>query len=138
MSLSPHADVDTAADLRLVVPDADAVSLPVALRYRVVDPFAVTVAFSGAEVSVEWVFARDLLLTGLTQPCGEGDVRVWPSWRSGKDLVLIALSSPDGRAVLEANAGDLRAFLDATVRLVRPGTESDHVDLDAELAGLLH
>lgn len=136
MSLSPHADVDTSVELRLVVPDADAVSLPVALRYRRADPFAVTVAFSGDDVSVEWVFARELLLTGLNHPCGDGDVHVWPSWRGGNDLVLIALSSPDGRAVLEADATDLRSFLDATIELVHPGTETDHVDVDAAIATL--
>jgi len=137
VSLSGHPDVDTAVELRLVVPDADAVSLPVALRYALTDPFAVTVAFHGDDVSVEWVFARELLLTGLEHPCGDGDVHVWPSWRSGQDLVLIALSSPDGRAVLEADATDLRTFLDATVALVPPGDEITHVDLDAAIAALL-
>lgn len=137
MSPTPHADVDAAVELRLVVPDADAVSLPVDLRYSITDPFAVTVAFSGDDVTVEWVFARELLLTGLEHPCGDGDVHVWPSWRAGQDLVLIALSSPDGRAVLEADAADLRSFLDATIQLVRPGTETDHVDLDAAIAALL-
>lgn len=137
MSLSPHADVDTTVELRLVVPDADAVSLPVALRYSVSDPFAVTVVFSGDDVSVEWVFARDLLLTGLQHPSGDGDVHVWPSWRAGSDLVLISLSSPDGRAVLEADAADLRSFLDATITLVRPGSEAEHVDIDAAVTALL-
>jgi hypothetical protein len=135
--LSPHPDVDTAVELRLVVPDADAVALPVALRYALTDPFAVTVAFQGDDVSVEWVFARELLLTGLQHPCGDGDVHVWPSWRSGQDLVLIALSSPDGRAVLEADATDLRTFLDATVALAPPGTEAEYVDMDAAIAAML-
>lgn len=137
MSLPGHPDVDTAVELRLVVPDADAVALPVALRYALTDPFAVTVAFRGDDVSVEWVFARELLLTGLEHPCGDGDVHVWPSWRNGQDLVLIALSSPDGRAVLEADATDLRTFLDATIALVPPGEETAHVDLDAAIAELI-
>jgi hypothetical protein len=137
VSLTPHADVDAAVELRLVVPDADTVTLPVDLQYSLSDPFAVTVAFRGDEVTVEWVFARELLLTGLQHPSGDGDVHVWPSWRGGQDLVLIALSSPDGRAVLEADAEDLRSFLDATIDLVRPGTETDHVDLDAAVSALL-
>lgn len=137
MSLTPHAGVDAAVELRLVVPDADAVSLAADLRYSLSDPFAVTVAFGGDDVTVEWVFARELLLGGLEHPSGDGDVHVWPSWRAGQDLVLIALSSPDGRAVLEADTLDLRSFLDATIDLVRPGTETEHVDIDAGIASLL-
>lgn len=137
MSRTPHADVDLAVALRLVVPDADAVSLPVALRYAARDPYAVVVAFRGEDVSVEWVFGRDLLLTGLDAPCGDGDVQIWPGAGADADLIFISLSSPDGRAVLEAYRDDLRDFLDRTIRLVPPGLENDFVDLDAEISTLL-
>ena len=132
-----HADVDLAIDLRLVVPDADAVRLPVALRYAARDPYAVVVAFRGDDVSVEWVFARDLLLSGLHGPCGEGDVHIWPGGHGGSDSVFISLSSPDGRAVLEARRDDLSDFLERTTRLVPPGFENRFVDLDVEISHLL-
>lgn len=132
-SLRP-TQVDTQLELRLVVPDAGTVPLTVALRYGTDDPFAVTAAFAGDGLTIEWVFARDLLIGGLEQPTGEGDVHVWPSWGSGRDLVLLSLTSPDGHAVLEADAADLRGFLQRTLDLVPAGQESAHLDIDADLA----
>lgn len=137
MSATPFAQVDAAVELRLVVPEAESVPLPVTMHYSAADPYAVQASFAGEGVAVEWVFARDLLLDGLRRPCGDGDVRVWPSRAGSGDQVLIALSSPDGHAVLEADAGDLRAFLDRTVALVPPGRESEHLDMDAAIGALL-
>lgn len=136
MSPLHRSHVDTEVELRLVVPDAGTVPLRVALRYGVDDPFAVTASFAGDGMTIEWVFARDLLIGGLERPCGEGDVHVWPSWGSGRDLVLISLTSPDGQAVLEGDADVLRAFLARTLELVPAGGESAYVNVDAELAAL--
>jgi hypothetical protein len=136
VSPSPRTQVDTEVELRLVLPESGPVPLRVALRYAIEDPFAVTAAFQGDGVTIDWVFARDLLVGGLEGPCGEGDVHVWPSWAGGRDLVLLSLSSPDGQAVLEADASDLRVFIDRTLDLVPLGAESDHVDVDAQLLSL--
>jgi hypothetical protein len=135
--MQPHVDVEAAVQLRLVVADADAVPLPVTLRYSATDPYAVRAVFSGDGMEVEWVFARDLLRAGLSTPTGDGDVHVWPSWGTGKDLLMISLTSPDGQAVLEASAEDVRRFLDRTTLVVQDGDESQHLDLDAALARLL-
>jgi hypothetical protein len=86
---------------------------------------------------VEWVFARDLLRHGLSNPTGDGDVHVWPSWGTGRELLMISLTSPDGQAVLEASADDVRSFLDRTTAVVPDGQESDFLDLDAALTRLL-
>jgi len=130
-------DVEAAVQLRLVVADADAVPLPVSLRYSSADPYAVRAVFSGDGMEVEWVFARELLRTGLTCPVGDGDVHVWPSWGTGRELLMISLSSPDGQAVLEAGAEDVRSFLDRTTLVVPDGEESGYLDMDAALARLL-
>ncbi|NLT56607.1 MAG: SsgA family sporulation/cell division regulator [Actinomycetales bacterium] len=135
--MSPHMDVEAAVQLRLVVADADAVPLPVSLRYSSADPYAVRAVFSGDGMEVEWVFARELLRTGLTCPVGDGDVHVWPSWGTGRELLMISLSSPDGQAVLEAGAEDVRSFLDRTTLVVPDGEESGYLDMDAALARLL-
>ncbi len=135
--MQPHVDVESSVQLRLVVADADAVPLPVSLRYSSTDPYAVRAVFSGDGVEVEWVFARDLLRTGLASPVGDGDVHVWPSWGTGRELLMISLTSPDGQAVLEATAEDVRSFLDRTAAVVPDGDESSHLDLDAALARLL-
>jgi len=110
---STPPDVDLSVALRLVVPDADAVPLPVSLRYAAADPYAVTVAFRG------------------------DDVHIWPGNRGRQELVFISLTSPDGQAVLEADRRDVSDFLDQTTYLVPPGREDDFVNLDAEIALLL-
>ena len=135
--MQPHMDVEAAVQLRLVVADADAVPLPVNLRYSATDPYAVRAVFSGDGMEVEWVFARDLLRQGLGNPTGDGDVHVWPSWGTGRELLMISLTSPDGQAVLEASADDVRNFLDRTTAVVPDGQESDFLDLDAALSRLL-
>jgi hypothetical protein len=135
--MQPQVDVEASVQLRLVVADADAVPLPVSLRYSAADPYAVRAVFSGDGMEVEWVFARDLLRTGLATPIGDGDVHVWPSWGTGRELVMISLTSPDGQAVLEASAEDVRTFLDRTAVVVPDGEESLYLDLDAAVARLL-
>ena len=135
--MQPQVDVEASVQLRLVVADADAVPLPVSLRYSAADPYAVRAVFSGDGMEVEWVFARDLMRTGLSTPIGDGDVHVWPSWGTGRELVMISLTSPDGQAVLEASAEDVRTFLDRTALVVPDGEESLYLDLDAAVARLL-
>ena len=135
--MQPQVDVEASVQLRLVVADADAVPLPVSLRYSAADPYAVRAVFSGDGMEVEWVFARDLLRTGLASPIGDGDVHVWPSWGTGRELVMISLTSPDGQAVLEAAADDVRTFLDRTAAVVPDGEEGLYLDLDAAVVRLL-
>jgi hypothetical protein len=132
---SQDTDVEVQITLNLVVPESAPVPLQVGLRYSAADPYAVRAAFRGSEATVEWVFARDLLLGGMREPTGAGDVHVWPG-RSGEDSVHISLSSPDGRAVLQADRRDLVRFLDATTSLVPLGAEEVHMDLDDVIAKL--
>lgn len=139
MNGRPAATVTHDLELQLVVPGDATVPLAVRLSYAAQDPYAVTAEFrTGVEETVRWVFARDLLTTGLHCPAGEGDVRVWPSFNAGVDVVYVALASPDGQALLEAPAGAIEAFLDKTYALVPVGMEGSFVDVDASLARLLH
>src|SRR5680860_517868 len=80
------------------------------LRYELSDPYAVTIAFMVDESPVSWTFGRDLLTMGLDlyTPSGDGDVHVWPCFDpSGRAVVIIELTSPDGAALLRATARDL-------------------------------
>jgi hypothetical protein len=115
-------------------------SLPVHARltYRAQDPYAVRVAFHvGPDAPVTWTFARELLVEGVFRPCGEGDVRVWPAKVQGRDLTCVALSSPDGDALLEMPSSAVSGWLERTLRLVPPGRESEILGVDAALADLL-
>jgi hypothetical protein len=133
---SRDVDVEVQITLNLLVPDSGPVALSVGLRYSASDPYAVRAAFRGSDATVEWVFARELLLGGLREATGVGDVHVWPGRADGHDVVHISLSSPDGRAVLQADARDMRSFLDATTAVVPVGREEIHLDLDQVIAKL--
>src|SRR3569832_2306621 len=81
MSANRPTSVEVETSLRLVAPDATALPVRASLRYDPEDPYAVHVLFhaeSAGGEPVSWSFARELLFTGLDEPAGIGDVRVWP------------------------------------------------------------
>jgi hypothetical protein len=110
----------------------------VVLHYDVSDPYAVHATFrTGQGEGVSWVFARELLTLGVHRPSGDGDVRVWPSWSSGAEVVFIGLTSPDGEALLQAPTRDLVDFLGRTYALCAQGQEEQHLDVDSAIQALL-
>jgi hypothetical protein len=133
MSAIRPTSVEVGTSLRLVAPDATALPARASLRYDPDDPYAES---AGGE-PVRWSFARELLVTGLDEPAGIGDVRVWP-WASPRgDFVALALSSPDGNALFEVPRSILVRFLRRTCVAVPRGRESDHLDVDAAVNRLL-
>ena len=132
--------VSTSLHLRLVLPGAVPLPVRAGLRYDVLDPYAVQVRFhtGGPESDVvEWTFARSLLGEGTDAQVGDGDVQVWPSTSGGLPVVCLSLSSPSGSALFEVPLPELVTFLQQTYVTVPAGHESEHVDVDAELALLL-
>ncbi|KUH36138.1 MULTISPECIES: SsgA family sporulation/cell division regulator [Streptomyces] len=130
--------VERELELKLVLSPDHSVPVPARLTYRTADPYAVHIAFHiGSEHPVYWTFARELLVEGVFRPCGDGDVRIWPSKAEGGGVVLMALSSPDGEALLEAPTAQVSAWLEHTLRAVPPGTESERLGIDEELTALL-
>src|SRR3954470_21436913 len=119
-------------DLRLVAPGDEGLRLTATLRYRPVDPYAVEATFRAGDEAISWVLGRDLLGEGLTRPSGEGDVQLGPAAAGddGTPVVMLQLSSPDGRALLAAPAEDVRAFLEQTYIVVEPGSEGEYLDVD--------
>jgi hypothetical protein len=138
--MSIQSDVTTAEIMvRLVVPGSASLPLLADLRYATTDPYAVQIALRVAgddrpEDTIDWSFARQLLTDGVMRPVGEGDVRVWPEPIEGAAGVRVELVSPSGQAVLEMLLTDVVEFLSATYTLVPTGCETDHLDIDAELA----
>ena len=125
--------------VRLELIDASGAATPIEaeLRYDAADPFAVTTVFMTGHSEVRWTFGRDLLSEGLYEPAGDGDVHVWPCLDThGHAVVIIELCSPDGEALVQARTGDLRSFVDRMNRTVKPGTESDLLDIDAAIASI--
>ena len=113
MSTIRPTTVEVETSLRLVAPDATALPVRASLRYDPADPYAVHVLFhaeSAGGEAVSWSFARELLVTGLDEPAGIGDVRVWPWATPRGDFVALALSSPDGNALFEVPRSVLVRF----------------------------
>ncbi|MEU8589778.1 SsgA family sporulation/cell division regulator [Streptomyces sp. NPDC048664] len=130
--------VECELELELIVSPECSVPVRARLAYRADDPYAVHVTFHIAPGhAVGWAFARDLLVEGVFRPCGEGDVRVWPTKVGGRDVVLMALSSPDGDALLEAPALPVALWLERTLRVVPPGTETALLGMDRAVTELL-
>ena len=115
-----------------------ALPLEAELQYDARDPYAAVMVFTTPHGPVRWDFGRDLLMTGLHEAVGDGDVHVWPCVDSARrPVVVIELSSPDGCALVQARLDDVRRFVNRITTLVAPGSESGHLDVDAAIAALL-
>jgi hypothetical protein len=133
-----HTVVERELELRLILSPERSIPVPARLTYCSDDPYAVHVSFHvNSEFPVHWTFARDLLVEGVFRPCGHGDVRVWPTKSEGRSVVLMALSSPDGDALLEAPIPQVSAWLERTLRVVPPGSEGGRLGIDEALDQLL-
>ena len=131
---------DVALDVTLECPDdsGQEYHLDSVLAYHRHDPFAVAMTFLTSEDSLTWTFGRDLLIQGLREPAGDGDVCVAPAiCRDGRAVVLITLSSPDGHLMLQARADKIAQFVKRSLAVVPIGSEVEHLDIDALVVQLL-
>jgi len=140
--MNSSSTVSAELGLRLVVPQQTIDPLVASLYYSKEDPYAIRIAFHvGLDEPVEWIFARELLSSGIKGREGLGDVVVWPATASadGKpgNILNIELSSPFGQAHFEAPIKEISDFLKKTYAVVPAGDETDFVDVDSELAELI-
>jgi hypothetical protein len=140
--MDSSSTVSAELGLRLVVPQQTIVPLVASLYYSKEDPYAIRIAFHvGLDEPVEWIFARELLSSGIEGREGLGDVVVWPSAGSadgtGGSVLNMELSSPFGQAHFEAPIKEISDFLKRTYAVVPAGDETDFVDVETELAELL-
>jgi Streptomyces sporulation and cell division protein, SsgA len=140
MSGGGHTLADVTSDITVECADDRGIrhEIQTVLGYRSSDPFAVSMTFVTADGELVWTFGRDLLMRGTESPVGEGDVHVSPAISlSGRAMVSIELSSPDGHLVLLASSADVQDFIARSVAVVAPGTESDFFDVDMLIAQVL-
>lgn len=136
MNAAPHAVIHPVT-VGLIGPHGTA-PVESELRYDPSDPYAVSVVFLRGGPEVEWVFGRDLLMRGLHEPSGQGDVHAFPSVDpEGHAVVVLELRSPDGVALVEAPSRDILRFLARSTQVVWPGTEADFLALDAAIESIL-
>jgi hypothetical protein len=133
----PASVVTQTVTLDLVDSAGGSTPLETELSYDPRDPFAVTAAFNTVAGQVRWTFGRELLVGGLYEPTGDGDVHVWPCLdNDGAAVVIIELCSPDGEALVQAKAADMTAFVEKMTATVAPGAETDYLDVDAAIAAI--
>jgi hypothetical protein len=135
---SMHIVVECELEIRLVLTPDRSLPLPARLSYRAEDPYAVHIAFyTDSDAAVTWTFGRELLVEGVFRPAGEGDVRVWPVKLHGRDVICVALTSPEGDALLEMPSSVVSGWLERTLRAVPAGRESEVLGVDDALTRLL-
>jgi hypothetical protein len=117
--------------------DADAdLCLGAEFRYDPADPWAVTMVIESISGPVRWTFARELILSGLFEPTGVGDVHIWPCLNTdGAAVVIVELQAPAGVTLLQFPSRAVHQFVSASLAAVPEGTEQH--DVDAWLALLL-
>lgn len=123
--------------LELVDATGAATPLETELSYNPRDPFAVTATFHTIAGQVRWTFGRDLLIGGVYEPTGDGDVHIWPCLDDeAHSVVVIELCSPDGEALVQARTTDITSFVERMTRAVAPGAEGDMIDVDGAIAAI--
>ena len=138
MNESPRGVVCDAV-FEIVPPDTSPSPVTCRLSYEETDPVAVTARFTLGEQTVGWTFARALLLSGMYEPVGDGDIAVRPGVDAdGHATVYVELSSPHGAALLRTRTSQVATFLAMTQQVVPIGQELDGVDMDAVVSRLLH
>jgi hypothetical protein len=127
-----------ALPMHAFVADSGMAPITVELQYDPTDPYAVAAVFHGDDDPVRWLLGRDLLHDGTRAATGRGDVHVWPSvGPDGSWVVVLELSSPDGRVMVQAERDAVEAFLEESSRVVPYGAEPAYCDVDGLIAGLL-
>lgn len=125
--------------LTLELIDSTGASTPLETEfaYDARDPFAVTATFNTIAGQVRWTFGRDLLIGGLYEPTGDGDVHVWPCLDDeAHSVIIIELCSPDGEALVQARTSDITTFVERITRAVAPGAETEMLDIDGAIAAI--
>lgn len=103
----------------------------VTLTYSELDPWAIHMAFGEGN---NWVFSRDLLLEGLNDLAGDGDVKIWPGKLPSARFVHMRLESPDGECELRFVRRLLVQFAEETRELVTPGLE--YMDMNEVISAI--
>lgn len=97
-------------------------SIKVRLHWSASNPLAVHISFKvGSYSTIRWEVARDILLSSLNAPAGEGDIHA--QWVTGINGLAVELLSPSGYAEVIFDGDDTKDFLKATTDLVPAGSE---------------
>ena len=114
------------------------VKISTRLTYDPADPYAVAATFYTRAEPITWVFGRELLDVGTSQPAGEGDILLWPSLDPDRRaVVILEFGGPEGAALMQVRTQDIHGFLRRTFSEVPRGQESGRLDTHALIEALL-
>ncbi|RLV50175.1 SsgA family sporulation/cell division regulator [Nocardioides mangrovicus] len=101
------------------------------------DPFAMSMVFKTLP-PVTWTFSRELVMTGMYEPAGDGDVHVWPCLSGdGEAVVIFEFCSPDGEVLVQAGLREVARFVHRMLDSVPQGSEEQFLDIDETINQLL-
>ncbi|WP_156727842.1 SsgA family sporulation/cell division regulator [Streptomyces apocyni] len=108
--------------------------IPVEMRYETADPYAVRLTFHlPGDAPVTWAFSRELLVDGINEPCGDGDVHIAPDGSEPLTDAVIRLQVGADQALFRSGIAPLIAFLDRTDKVVPLGQERLLADFERHL-----
>ena len=123
--------------LELLEPSGAVAPLATESSYNPQDPCAVSATLITMAGRVTWTLGGDLLIDGLVEPTGDGDVHVWPCVDgNGQPVIIIELCSPDGEALVQGRVPEITAFVQSMLEVVAAGAEGEHLDLDVTIAAI--
>lgn len=129
--VSEHVDLDFVDD------EGRHATVEAEMVYDQRDPFAMSMIFQTLP-PVTWTFSRDLLMTGMYEPTGDGDVHVWPCLSTdGLAVVIFEFSSPDGEVLVQAPMRECSRFVARMTESVPVGEEPEYLNLDLAISQLL-
>ncbi|MGP3691537.1 SsgA family sporulation/cell division regulator [Streptomyces sp. IBSNAI002] len=122
------------------IPDDSAVhTVTATFVYSPLRPLEVRLSLPGSVglARTDWVFARDLLLSGVRGPTGVGAVSIWPGPGESGTHLYIALSDRDDCALFRTDRDELTVWLLRTLALVPRDQEACHLGVDELIDRLL-
>lgn len=136
--VSLPASLPVSLPVSFITGDTQSELLDGGLHFDPDDPYAVRMQLEARSGTVTWTFARQLLVDGLYEPTGAGDVQVWPCLNgAGEAVVIVELYSPDGVGVLQASARRVHEFVSRTLEVLPVGQESARLPIDELIERLL-
>ncbi|MEU8691371.1 SsgA family sporulation/cell division regulator [Streptomyces sp. NPDC048665] len=118
----------------------EGVNLPVLtdLRYDSAEPHSVLMVFNAdTDMTVEWEFGRELLVSGLQGLSGIGDVQIWYSEILGYGLLYLSFRSGEEKFLIAASAVVVDEFLERTFEVVPQGKEECFLHTEDRVGRLL-
>jgi hypothetical protein len=130
--------VDVETSLWIIAPDGQHIPIRGTFIYNRDDPHAVQFHIINPDgTRVLWVFGRELVYTGRTEPTGELNVRIAPWSGEPSFTAIVLISPPEDQALLKIPTSILDTFLTKAYGVVPRGQEFGIIDVAAAFEQLL-